>query len=171
MGDVHIPAHDNRLIRVQLLQIGAEVVFPVHAVIQPFKLVLRVGCVNCDQIKIAVIRGDDAALMVVFIDPEAVGHCLRLVFGKQRYARVTFLLRRVPIFMVAFYLRRLLGLQLGLLQTHHVRLLGRQEIKKALAHTRAQAVYIPGNQLHFLLLYAYATISTVLPSGSSTQLS
>ena len=145
MRDIHIAAHDDRLILVQTAQIVAEGVLPPHTVIQPLEAVLRIRRVDRDQIKFAVVRRDDAALMVVLVDAETERHRLRLGLCEERHARVTLFLRRVPVFVIAALERhiRLPLLHFCLLQTQHIRLLLRDKLQKALAHARAQAVHIP----------------------------
>ena len=148
MRDVHVAADDDRLCFVQLFDIGAEIVLPLHPVVQPLEAVLRIGHIDRDEIKVVVFRRDDPTLVVVQVNAQIVGDSARFGLGKERGARIALLLGRAPVFMIALDLRRLFGLELGLLQAHHIGLFSREELKKALAHAGAQAVDIPRDQFH-----------------------
>ena len=145
MRDIHIAAHDDRLLRIQLYQILAEGILPRHAVIQALEFILRVGRIHGNEVEFAVIGGDDTALVVVLLNAKTIGDALRLGFGEQRHAGVSLLLCRVPVFAVAALERHisLSRLHLGLLQAQHIRLFGGDKIKETLAHARTQTVYIP----------------------------
>ena len=48
MGHVQISAQDHRLFAVQVFQVGAQVVLPLHAVVNAGQLVLGVGYIDID---------------------------------------------------------------------------------------------------------------------------
>ena len=85
MRDIHIAAHDDRLLRIQLYQILAEGILPRHAVIQTLEFILRVGRIHGNEVEFAVVGGDDTALVVVLLNAKTIGDVLRLGFGEQRH--------------------------------------------------------------------------------------
>ena len=69
-----------------------------------------------------------------------------LGFGEDGDAGIALFLGAVPVLVVARKIKvGLVRLHLGFAQAEDVGVLGLKKIKKALARTGAQAVYIPGN--------------------------
>ena len=58
MGDVHVAADDDRLLRVQPLEVHAEVLLPAQAVLQAGQLALAVGRVDRHQEEFVVLQRD-----------------------------------------------------------------------------------------------------------------
>ena len=87
--------------------------------------------------------------MVVLVDAKTIADAQRLGFGEDSDAGIALFLGAVPVLVVARKIKvGLVRLHLGLAQAEDVGVLGLKKIKKALARTGAQAVYIPGNQFH-----------------------
>src|SRR3712207_7314314 len=74
MGHVEVTAHDDRLVGVEPTHVSSEIVLPFHAIVEAAQLVLRVGRVDCDEVKVFIFKRDDTSLVVVFIDSHAVGN-------------------------------------------------------------------------------------------------
>ena len=89
--------------------------------------------------------------MVVLVDAKAVRDGQRVLPGKNSGAGVALFFRIGPELLIAggFQLQ-LSGLELGLLQAEEVGVRLLKKIQKALAQAGAQAVDIPGNQLHLI---------------------
>ena len=73
MGDVQVAAYHHPLAGGEAVQIGPEIIFPAHPVVQAAQAVLAVGNVHAYQEEIFHFQGDHAALVVVFVDADAVG--------------------------------------------------------------------------------------------------
>ena len=144
MGHVQVAAVDHRLLGVQLRQVGADVVLPLHTVVQTGQLVLGVGGVAADQIEVLKFRGDDPALVAVDIAAEIIGHGQGRAAGEHGGAGIARLVGAVPEPLVALQLEgRLLGTHLRLLQADDVRIRQRAEVQKALVQAGPQAVDVP----------------------------
>ena len=144
MRHVQVAAEDDRLFGVQLLQIAAQVVLPLHTVVNARQLVLGVGHVEIDQIKIRVFQRDGAALVVVDVLVEAIAHRQRRRFGPDGRAGVAFFLGAVPILLIAGQLHLSLALlHLCLLQTENIRICLFKKIHKSFLHTCTDSIYIP----------------------------
>ena len=81
MCHIKVAAKDNRLLAVQILEIGKESLLPCHAVVKSAKSVLRVGSVASDKIKRRHLESDDTSLMVVLINAYAISNGERSVAG------------------------------------------------------------------------------------------
>ena len=79
MGHIEIAAVDHRLRLIQLHQIVPQIVLPLHAVVQPGKLVLGVGRIAADKVKFRVLRRNDPALVAVDVIAEKVDQLNRRV--------------------------------------------------------------------------------------------
>ena len=153
VGHVQVPAENHRLDGVQLCQIGAEIVLPLHPVVDALEAVLGVGGVAAHQIEIGVLGGNDPSLMAVEVVAKAVGYGEGLLPGENGGTGIAFFVSVVPVHMVARQVQLYLAcLELGLLQAVDVGSRLPAEIKKALLQTGPQAVDIPGNQFHKRLL-------------------
>ena len=99
--DVQIPADDDGLFGIQLLQVGAQVVLPLHTVVDARQLVLRVGDIEVDKVKIGVFQRDGASLVVVQILLQPVAHRQGGRFCPDRRAGVTLFVGAVNVLGVA----------------------------------------------------------------------
>ena len=87
--------------------------------------------------------------MVVFFHSNAVGNRQRRFPGKNCSAGIALLFRIIPVLLIAGKIKVDLSLlQLGLLYTEKVCINLVEKVKKALLHTCAEAVYIPGYEFH-----------------------
>ena len=144
MGHVQIAAVDHRLLGVQLHEIGADIVLPRHAVVQPRQLILGVGGVAADQIEVLELRRDDPSLVAVYVIPEVVGHGQGLAACEHGGAGVARLVGAVPEAVVALQRKGcLLRAHLRLLQADDIGVRQCAEIQKALIQTGPQAVDVP----------------------------
>ena len=116
MGDVQIPAVDDRLGLVQTHQIVPQVVLPRHAIVQALQAVLSIWGVAADQIELVILQSDEPPLVVVDILVHAIGHVQRCVGGEHRRAGVALFVRAVPVDVVLRQVKfDLMRLQLRLL--------------------------------------------------------
>ena len=145
VGHVHIAADDHGLLGVQPLQVGAEIVLPLHAVVDALELVLGVGRIDRHQPEIRVFQRDDPALGVVLWDAQVVAHAQGLVLGENRRAGIALFLGIVPIHMIARQIKipELSLRQLYLLQTYRIGSAALCKIKKSLINTGSESVDIP----------------------------
>ena len=154
MRNIQVAAHDHGLLLVQLQQIGAKVIFPVHAVVQAAQAVLAIGRVAGHQVEVRHLQCDDAALMVVLIDADAISHIQRLVAAVDGRARVALLIGIVPVGAVTVKFQvQLSSLHLGFLQAEEVGIEFLKDVAEALAHHGPQAVYVPRDEFHFSVFW------------------
>ena len=153
MRHVQVAAEDDRLFGVQLLQIAAQVVLPLHTVVNARQLILGVGHVEIDQIKIRVFQRDGAALVVVDVLVEAIAHRQRRRFGPDGRAGVALFVGAVDVLGVARGRKiRLSGLHFGLLNAEEVRVQRVEHILKAFFQAGAQTVDVPADEFHGMVL-------------------
>ena len=94
---IEVAADDDGLLRIQPLEVRAEGVFPGHAVVEATEVVLRIRCVDRNEEEFGILEGDDATLLVVLLDTDAVADAERLVAGVDSGTRITFLHGIVPV--------------------------------------------------------------------------
>ena len=88
--------------------------------------------------------------MVVRVVAQSVADGQRLGLREHGRAGVALFLRRVEIAVIAVQIEHdLMGLELGLLEAHHIGVRRPEEVQKALAEAGAQTVDIPGYQFHY----------------------
>ena len=119
--NVHITADDHRFFGVQLQQKLPECIIPGHAVIQTGQLTLCIGRIDCHQVKLLELTGDDPAFVVMLRDVHTIFHRKRRHFCKNSRAGITLFHSAVPILLIALqFQRQLIGLHFCLLQTNSV---------------------------------------------------
>ena len=144
MRHVEVAADDDGLLRVKRQKIVAERLLPSHAIGEPLKAALRIWRVNCHKVEIVELQRDDASLVIVLFNAEAVADGKRLDAAEDRRARVALLLRTVPILLVARKLQDcLLRLHLRLLHAEDVGVERLERLHEALAEASAQTIDIP----------------------------
>ena len=144
MRNVEVAADDDGLFRTQIEQECAKRILPRHAVFEPLECALCVRRVDRDEIDIIELHRDDASLVVMLGDADAVGHRERLHARKDRCARVALFLRTVKILLVAGQIEdRLPLLHLRLLQAEGIGVELLERLHEALFEGGAQAVDIP----------------------------
>ena len=154
MCHVHVAAHDDGLLCVELLQIGLEVVFPPHAVVEPSESVLGVGCIYAYQIELGHLERYDAPFVVVLVDADAISHAERLVTGKDGSTRIALLVGIVPIRLIALKGQiELSFLHLRLLETEEIGIQLTENLTESLTLASAKPVYIPTDKFHMLKLF------------------
>ena len=147
--DVQIAAEDDRLLGVELLQVAAQVVLPLHAVVDARQLVLGVGHIEVHKVKIRVFQRDGAPLVVVDVLVETVPYRQCGRFRPDGRTGVALFVGAVDIFGVACRCKiRLTGLHLRLLNAEEIRIQRVEGILKALFQAGAQAVDIPADEFH-----------------------
>ena len=150
-GDVHVPADDDRLVPVERADEFAERIVPAHPVFQPAQAVLGVWRVDAHKIEFRVFGRDHAALQIVLRQAEIILYIERLGLREHGGAGVALFLGAAPVLMVAWQVERdLPGLELRLLQAENVRVQRAERVRKALGHTGAQPVDVPGYKSHFV---------------------
>ena len=141
---IEIPADENRFPGLEPSQVLPEGVLPLTAVAQPGQLCLGVGGVDSHQVKLRILQSDHSALLVMLLDAQAVLYRQRLLFGKDRGARIALALGTVPVLVIARGIHlRLAGLHLGLLDAEKVCVLLLEKVQKTLLQAGPDAVYIP----------------------------
>ena len=149
MGHIQVAAKDDGLLGIEALEIGQEIVLPRHAIVETLQAILRIGRIAAHQEKAVHLEGDDAPLMVVRIDADAIGDIERLVFCEDGCARIAFLIGIVPIALVALEGHiELSGLHLRLLKTEEVGIQLFEDLTEALALTGTQAIDVPTDEFH-----------------------
>ena len=149
MGHIQIAAVDHRLFLIQLHQVGAQIVLPLHPIVDAGQPLLGVGGVDVHQIKLRVFQRDGPALVAVLLRPDAVAHAQRRLLAVAGGAGIALFLGTVKILGVALRLKfRLPGLALGLLQAEDVRIQRGKTLGKALFQHRPQAVHVPADEFH-----------------------
>ena len=176
MGDVEVATENHGLLGVEALKIRAEGVFPCHAVCEALEtplavrgvaVDLAVRGVAVDEVEVRQFERDDATFVVVFGDTDAVHDGERLDAREDGRAGIAFLFGTVPILVVARQVEDGLAfLHLRFLQGKDVSIEGAERFHEALFEAGAQAVDVPGNQLHFC-----ASSSAVLPAAPEPLLS
>ena len=149
VGHVQVAAEDDGLLGIEALEIGLEIILPRHAVVETLKTVLRVGRIAAHQEEVVHLEGDDAPLMVVHVDADAIGDAERFPTGEDGGAGVAFLVGIVPIALVALegYVE-LSGLHLRLLKTEEVGIQLLEYLAEALALAGTQAIDVPTDDFH-----------------------
>ena len=137
MCHVHVAAHDDGLLGVELLQVGLEIVFPPHAVVEPSESVLGVGCIYAYQIELGHLERDDAPFVVVLVDADAVADGEWLMACIDGGSRIAFLVGIVPKALITIELQ----VELSCL---HLRLLKAEEVGIHLAEDVAEAFALAG---------------------------
>src|ERR1700730_8202828 len=164
VGDVQIAAKNNRLARLELPAISQKCRIPMlEAQIQPAEVVLGVRRIHGDHVIVFEFSRDDPALIGAVAsqlvrETEArsklrritVDDGDRLLLGKNGRSRIALFGRRVPVLAVARQIDfNLPAFSLGLLETQDIGLMFLEERQEQpLAMDRANAVHIPGVELH-----------------------
>ena len=157
VGNVQVAAKDHRLFGVQRQQICPESVLPLHAVVQPLQAVLTVGCVAVHQIKRRVFQRQHSSFVVVLLHADAHGHGQRRFPAPAGRSGVAFLFGGIGVLRVARRGKiRLTGLHLGLLHREDVGIQRGKALGKAVGKAGTQAVDIPADEFHAVLLLCYA---------------
>ena len=101
MRYIEVAADDDGFLRIQPLEVRAEGVLPRHAVVEATEVVLRIRRVHRDEVEVGILEGDDATLLVVLLDADAVADAERLMTGIDSGTRIAFLHGIVPVANVA----------------------------------------------------------------------
>ena len=149
VGHVQVATEDDGFLLVEALEIPAEGIFPRHTVFQTLQTVLRVRRIAADEEEVGHLKGDNASLVIVQVDTDAIGHAEGLMTREDSGTRVTLLLGIVPITLVTLELQvELSGLHLRLLQTEEIGIQLTEHLTEALALTGTQTIHIPTDKLH-----------------------
>ena len=156
MRHIHISCDDDRLCLFQFFQISPEIILPLHPIIQPCQLVLGIGSVHCDKIKIFKLTCDHTSLLVMLLDPDPVCDRYGLFFCKDRCPGVSFAHCIIPVLVIPFQIQRELPLlHLCLLDAEDIRIRLFKEIQESFLDARPDPVYIPRYQFHCLYLTSF----------------
>ena len=149
MRHVQVATQDDRFAGIQRQQILTEVVLPRHAIVQAFQSVLRVRRVTCNQKELFHFKRDDTALVVVFVDTNAVGDVEWMVAGENRCAGVSLFIGVVPVTLVTVILKvELTFLHLRLLQAEEIGIQLPEGLAESLAFASTQTIDIPTDEFH-----------------------
>ena len=149
MCHIKVTTNDNRFLFIQFQQIAAEIILPLHAIIQTGQPILRVWRINRYQIKVFQLQCNHTPLMIVLLLRQTVRHTQRLLFTENSRSRVAFFLRTVPVLVITRQIQfQLPSLHFCFLQTEKICIHFMEKIHKSFSHTGPQAVYIPGYQFH-----------------------
>ena len=141
MRDVHVAADHDGLYVVELHEVFAEGVLPLHAVVEALEAVLGVRRVDADEVEVLELQRYDPALGVVLGVAEIVGDAEGLYARKYGGAGVALLFGVAPELLIARQVElQLSGLQFSLLQAEYVGVEAPEDVLKALFHNGAQAV-------------------------------
>ena len=155
MCDVEVATEHYRFFLVQFHKVGAEIVLPALAVGKAAQAVLRIGRIAADEIKIVKLTGDDAPLMVVLVDANAKGMPEHRHAREHGRAGIALLFGGINQRLVARQIYRIvLRAHFDFLQANHIGVKRRHALLKTLFDAGAQAVYVPGYQLHLFPSHA-----------------
>lgn len=96
VGYVEVAAEDDGFFPVEALQVVSEVVFPLHAIVQPAQFVLRIGYVGCYQVEGGIFQCDESAFVVVFVNAHSECGFQGLVTREDGCSGIAFLVGIVP---------------------------------------------------------------------------
>lgn len=96
VGYVEVAAENDGFFAVEALQVVPEIVFPLHAIVQPAQFVLRIGYVGCYQVEGRIFQCDESAFVVVFVYAHSECGLQGLVTGKDGCSGIAFLVGIVP---------------------------------------------------------------------------
>ncbi len=147
---IEIAAEDYGFLLFQFFEVAKKIAVPLLAIGEAGEFALGVGHINVHEKELGELRGEHAALVVVFGDANASRDVRRARAGEDGGAGVALFPGAVPIGRIV---RRpelfdIVGAALGFLEAEHVRLLGVEILEKIFPQHRAQAVDVPRNQLH-----------------------
>ena len=74
MGDIEVATKDDRFAELEIFTVMKEVSIPLLAIGESAQLVLRVGGVDGDEMKIVKLSCDYAPFGVVLLDADAVAY-------------------------------------------------------------------------------------------------
>ena len=137
MRYVHVSAHYHGLTLIQFVQISLKIIFPFHAVSKSAQLILRVRCIDGDEIEVGIFERDDPSFLVMLLYTDAQGHAHGLVFGEDCRAAIAFFLGIIPVAFVSVEgYRQLSFLHFCFLQAEEVGIKLLKTLLKVLAHAR-----------------------------------
>lgn len=149
---IHVATKDYRPALIQFLHIGQKIGVPALTVLEPSQFALRIRRVNVDDVKVIKRGSDDAAFSVVLVESDPESYLLGRNFAPDGRPTVALLLGTVPRLVIAqsfgpseIHLARL---GLGFLKTEDIRQVGFDELAKAFVHRGADAIDVPGDELH-----------------------
>lgn len=79
VGYVHITADHHPFAGCEAVEIFPEIILPPHPVVEPSEAVLRVRHIDADEVELRHLQSDDAPLVVVLLNADAVCHRQRRV--------------------------------------------------------------------------------------------
>ena len=146
MGYIQIPAEDDRLGFRQGRHILAERSIPLFPVREAHQLVLGIGGIAVDQVKLFKLHRAHAPLPVMLRPADSGGRGKGLHTAKDQHAGITGLLRRIPELVRPGGNPQVIHLfrtRLDLLKAEDVRLQRLHGVPHSLAEDRPQSVHIP----------------------------
>ena len=153
MGDVQVPGIDHRLLFLESLQIGEQILFVAHAEIHPLEPITSVRDIRTDEIKTFEFQRDQSSFFIIFpiIHPIMDGKGLNA--GEYGDAGIAFpYLGNGPIRGITFRHERegqmLVFAELAFLDDDHIGVERRKGFREPFPEDRADAVYVKGYNLH-----------------------
>ena len=126
------------------MQIGLEIVFPFHPIVEPAQLILRVRRVDRDEMEVGVFERDDTSFMVVLVDTDSVADIHRMMLRIDGRSAVAFLVGIVPIALISIELQvELSGLHLRFLKAEEVCVQLTESLFKLFSDSGTQTVHVP----------------------------
>ena len=151
MRHVQVTAIYDGFLSVQLHEVGTQVRFPLHAVVEALQPVLRVRRIAAHEIEVLHFQSDEAPLVVVLLYAHAVGYGQWRVACEDGRAAVSFLLGIVPVAVISRQVKGNLPLlEFRFLKAEEIRIQGIECLVEVLAYYGTQAVYIPTDEFHVL---------------------
>ena len=154
VGNVQVTAEDDWLFLIESGQVGPEIVFPLHAVIEAGQFALAVGGIAGDEVERVEFEGDEPPFMVVFVHAHAVVDRQGMEAAEDGRTAVALAVGVIPVLFIPGQVHvYLAGLQLRFLQGEDIGVELVEYIHKSFFHDSAQTVYIPGNTFHEILSF------------------
>ena len=154
MSHIQVATKNDRLLRIETLEVGTEGIFPRHTIVKTLQAILRVGRIAADEVEIRHLKRNDAAFVVVLIDANTISHTERLVTGKDGSTGITLLIGIVPIRLIALEGQiELSFLHLRLLKTEEVGIQLTENLTESFTLASAKPIYIPTDKFHTLKLF------------------
>ena len=153
VGDVEVAAEDDGFLLGVAGEVVAESGVPFEAVGEAAEFVLGVWGVDVDEGEVRVFESEDAAFAIMIREVHAVVDVEGGIAGEDGDAGVAGFFGGVPEAVVAIEFRGEGDLFLagfGFLQAEDVGFFGGDEVSEAFAEDCADAVYVPGDEVHGL---------------------
>ena len=149
--NIEVATENNRLHRIELLEIMTEVSFPRHAIVKTLETVLRVWSVTTDQVELRHFEGDNTSFVVVLFNTNTIFYTERLMLRKNGCSGIALLVSIIPVAFITVEMKvKLPSLHLGLLQTKEISVHLSEDVAESFSFTSPEAINVPGNKFHII---------------------